>query len=57
MRTSLEESTYVGYAPDIRLHVAPISGGIRLQELTSRTSTPSTGRTPRLDGRVAALGG
>jgi len=31
---TLEESTYVSYARNIRLHVAPYIGGIRLQELT-----------------------
>lgn len=31
---TIEESTYVSYARNIRLHVAPYIGGIRLQELT-----------------------
>ncbi len=31
---TLEESTYVSYARNIRLHVVPYIGGIRLQELT-----------------------
>jgi len=31
---TLEESTYVSYSRNIRLHVVPYIGGIRLQELT-----------------------
>ena len=31
---TLEESTYASYSRNIRLHVAPYIGGIRLQELT-----------------------
>jgi integrase len=31
---TLEESTYVSYARNIRLHVVPFIGGIRLQQLT-----------------------
>lgn len=31
---TLEESTYVGYARNIRLHVDPYIGGIKLQQLT-----------------------